>query len=347
MPIDKQLQKFFEIAIEKKASDIHLIAGEKPILRIAAELAPLDFPVLEEDKLEKMIFSLLTEGQKEKFKNNLELDFAFSSNKERFRINLHWQRGLIGLSARLIPSKIPRAEDIGLNEFIVNLTRLSQGLVLVNGPSGCGKSTTLATMIDIINTERKLHIITIEDPIEFIYEKKKSIIEQRELGQDTLSFANGLKYVLRQDPNVILVGEMRDLETISATLTAAETGHLVFSTLHTFSAPESIERIIDLYPAHRQKQVLVQLSSTLKAVISQQLLPKVGGGMIAIREIMINTPAVANLIRQNKTAQLYSVIQTSGEEGMITMEGAIRKAWKEGLISEQVASNALSNIMKI
>jgi twitching motility protein PilT len=345
--IDKQIQKFLETAVQKKASDIHLIAGEKPTLRIAAELIPLEAPVLEESGLEKMIFSLLTKEQAERFKRELELDFAFSLGKERFRINLHWQKGMIGLSARLIPSKIPTAKDIGLEDVIVNLTRLSQGLVLVNGPSGCGKSTTLATMIDIINNERKLHIVTIEDPIEFIYEKKKSIIEQRELEQDTLSFANGLKYALRQDPNVILVGEMRDLDTISATLTAAETGHLVFSTLHTFSAPESIERIIDLYPAHRQRQVLVQLASTLRAVISQQLLPKKGGGLTAVREIMINNPAVSNLIRQNKTAQLSSVIQTGGDEGMISMEGAIRKARENGLITDEVGSNALGNIMKI
>ncbi len=346
--MDKQLKKFFDLAVDKKASDIHLVAGEVPTLRISAELRPLDFPILENNNLKKMVYSLLSPEQIEKFETQLELDFAFNLAKDRFRVNLHWQSGLIALSARLIPSKIPSAKEIGLNDPVVNLTRLNQGLVLVNGPSGCGKSTTLATMINIINNERKLHVITIEDPIEFVYEKKKSIIEQREIGQDTLSFANGLKYALRQDPNVIMVGEMRDLDTISATLTAAETGHLVFSTLHTFSAPESIERIIDLYPAHRQRQVLVQLASTLRAVISQQLLPQTAGGLIAIREIMINTPAVANLIRQNKTAQLYSVIQTGAEEGMVTMEGAIKKIWQEeGIISDAVASNALNNIMKI
>jgi twitching motility protein PilT len=347
MPIEKGIKKYFETAIRKGASDIHLVAGEKPTLRISGELMPIDSSVLNGETLKKMIYSLLAKKDIDKLEEDLELDLGFEFNKARFRINVHWQKSQIGLAARLIPSKIPAPDEITLDDTIVNLTRLSQGLVILNGPSGCGKSTTLATMIDVINNNRKLHIVTIEDPIEFVYEKKQSIIEQREIGQDTLSFANGLKYVLRQDPNVILVGEMRDLDTISSTLTAAETGHLVFSTLHTWSAPESIERIIDLYPAYRQRQVLVQLASSLRAVISQQLLPRKGGGQIAVREIMLATPAVSNLIRQNKTAQLYSVIQTSAEEGMISMENAIKQALADDLITEEVANNALNNIMKI
>jgi twitching motility protein PilT len=345
--IDKQIQKFLETAIEKKASDIHLIAGEAPTIRVNAELIPIGTSALTNTELKKMVYTLISKEQAEKFEKDLEFDFALGLGKNRFRINLHWQRGEIGLAARVIPSKIPTVEEIGLDEKLVNLTRLGQGLVIVNGPTGNGKSTTLASMINTINTERKLHVITIEDPVEFVYEKKKSLIEQRELGLDTHSFAGALKYALRQDPNVILVGEMRDFDTIAATLTAAETGHLVFSTLHTYSAPETIQRIIDMYPPNQQREVLVQLASTLRAVISQQLLPKKGGGMIAVREIMVNTPAVANLIRQNKTAQLYSVMQTSREDGMITMEGAVRQAWQDGKITEEGANRALSNTMKI
>ena len=320
-----QIKDFFEATIDNKASDLHLVVGEKPSLRIDGELEPLDLPELKQEELKKILYNFLSEDQIKRFEKDWELDFAYEvTEKGRFRINLHKQRGEFGVAARFIPLQIPKPEEIGLDETLVNLARLHQGLVLVTGVTGSGKSTTLASLINVINKERKTHIITLEDPIEFAYDRgEKGLVEQRQIGTDTHSFNSALKYVLRQDPDVILVGEMRDLETISATLTAAETGHLVFSTLHTSGAAETVERIVDVFPSYKQKQILLQLASSLRAVISQELLPKVGGGRIAAREVLVNNPAVANLIRQNKIPQIASVIQTSSATGMITMEKAI------------------------
>lgn len=318
---------------------MHLVAGSVPALRIDGELARLDQGVIKDSDLKEAIFSLIDKRTKERFKRKRELDFSKEFFGCRFRVNLHYQEGKVGLTARFVSKTVPKPEEIEFNETMNQLTRLSDGLVLVTGPSGCGKSTTLAAMVDVINKERKAHIITIEDPIEYLFEEKQSIIEQREVGYDTKTFANALKYALRQDPNVIMVGEMRDIETIAAALTAAETGHLVISTLHTITAPEAVARIVDVFPVHHQQQILFQLSSVLRAVISQQLLPRATGGRIVAREIMINNRAVANLIRRNQLEQIYSVLQTGQKEGMITMNKAIDNLFKKGLITEETVKN--------
>lgn len=332
------IQSYFKEAIDKKASDLHLVGGSIPALRIDRELIKLNHGVIDNGELKKAIYSLIDKKTQERFKRKREMDISKEFFGARFRVNLHYQEGKIALTARLVPTFVPKPDEIGFNEIIYRLTHLQDGLILVTGPSGSGKSTTLASMINIINEERGSHIITIEDPIEFMFEEKQSIIEQRELGYDTKSFASALKYALRQDPNVIMVGEMRDLETISAALTAAETGHLVISTLHTATAAETISRIIDMYPAHQHQQILNQLSYILRAVIAQQLLPKSGGGLIVAREILINNMASANLIKTNQLGQLNTVIQTGQKEGMISMNKAIDNLYSKGLISEMTAN---------
>jgi twitching motility protein PilT len=295
-------------------------------------------------ELREAVYGLLTDPLKERFERNFDVDFSHEFFGERFRINLHRQEGNIGLAARLIPSVIPRPEELGFNETIYNFTHLHDGLILVVGPTGSGKSTTLAGMLDIINQERRAHIVTIEDPIEYLFKEKQSIIEQRELDQDTTSFASALKYALRQDPNVIMVGEMRDLETISAALTAAETGHLVISTLHTATAMETIERIVDVFPENQQKQIITLLSTTLRVVIAQQLLPKIGGGRVAAREIMVNNRAISNLIQTGKWKQIESVIQTNRKEGMMTMDKSIQALQLQGLITKDTARNRTRDV---
>lgn len=333
------ISNYFKQAIEQGASDLHLAAGSVPALRISGELIKFNEEIIKDRDLKEGVYSLIDKKTQERLRRKRELDISKEFFGSRFRVNLHYQEGKIGLTARLITKEIPEPDAIDINEVIYKLTHLNDGLILVTGPSGSGKSTTLASMLNLINKERRAHIITIEDPIEYMFEEKQSIIEQRELGHDTKSFASALKYALRQDPNVIMVGEMRDLETISASITAAETGHLVLSTLHTSTAPETIERIVDIFPAHRQQQILNQLASVLRAVIGQQLLPKVGGGRVVAREIMINNRAVANLIRRNQLEQIHSVIQTSHKEGMITMNKYIDNLLERGIITESVAKN--------
>jgi twitching motility protein PilT len=327
-------QDYFKQAIDKGASDLHLVAGNKPALRVDGELIFIGEEPIEQKFLESSLVLILDANRTKAFNTNRELDFSIEIFGQRFRINLHFQSGEIGMSARYIKGKIPTPEEMNFTEAMVRMTQLKDGLILVTGPSGCGKSTTLATMVDMINQDRTSHIVTVEDPIEYIFQDKKSIVEQREVGYDTLTFANALKYVLRQDPNVIMIGEMRDSETIEAALTAAETGHLVISTLHTNSAPESISRIVDSFPSHRRQQVLVQLSIVLRGVISQQLIPKVGGGLVAAREIMINNPAVSNLINENKIAQLNTTISTNQQLGMMTMNKSLENLAKDGLIDD-------------
>jgi twitching motility protein PilT len=333
------ISSYFKQAIEQNASDLHLAAGSIPALRIGGELVKLNHGIVKNEDLEQAITSLIDKKTMEKFARHRELDFSQEFFGSRFRINLHYQEGKIGLTARLVPKTIPGPEELFFDEIIYKLTHLKDGLILVTGPSGSGKSTTLACMINIINKERRANIITIEDPIEYLFTEEQSIIEQRELGHDTMSYASALKYALRQDPNIIMLGEMRDQETIAAALTAAETGHLVISTLHTSTAPETISRIVDVFPAHQQQQILNQLASTLRAVIAQQLLPKIGGGRVAAREILINNSAAANLIRRNQIGQIYSVIQTSHKDGMITMNKAVDELLAQGLISDDVARN--------
>jgi len=326
------IKTYFESAIKNDASDLHLVAGEKPMIRIQGELKDLADSALPEKELQAAIFSILTPSQKTRFEEELELDMAYEVEGVRFRVNVHQQEGKIGLAARLIPKEIPNMDDLRFEPALREFSNLLDGLVLIVGPTGHGKSTTLATIIEEINKTRKTHIITAEDPIEFLFREKNSLIEQREVGVDTKSFANALKHILRQDPNVILVGEMRDPETIAMVLTAAETGHLVFSTLHPFCAAEAVERIVDVFEGAKQQQILIQLSSVLRGVVSQQLLPGKKGGRVAAREILINTPAVANLIKENNIAQIKSAIQTGGKDGMITMENSLKQLEKEGLI---------------
>lgn len=338
------IKELFRTAAERKASDLHLVVGLPPILRIDGNLKFLEKKnKITRREMEQMIFSLLNEKQKERFISGRELDLGLEIDGFRFRVNLHFEKGNIGLVARVISDKIPTLEEINMPKVVYNLLELEQGLIILTGPTGCGKSTSLAAMINYINKNRFCNIITLEDPIEFVFQPKKSIIIQRELGVDMLSFASGLKHALRQDPNVIMVGEMRDLETIATTITLAETGHLVLATLHTYSAAQTIDRIIDIFPSHQQNQVRMQVSMTLVSVISQRLLNKEGGGRVAAREIMINTPAVANLIRENKIAQIKNVIETSAKEGMITMDQDLQKLYKAKIISKEVAQAHMNN----
>jgi len=336
---DVKIKKLLEIAVKNKASDLHLMAEKPPILRIDGDLMPIRGEnVLNDSELESLVFSLLSPTKKKYFEEKLEMDLSFDISKlARFRINLFYEKGHVALAARVIPHQVPKMEDILMPESVYKLLNLNQGLILVTGPTGCGKSTSLAAMIDEINSERSVHIITLEDPIEFIFESKKSIMVQRELGHDMISFTDGLKHIVRQDPDVIMVGEMRDLETIGTAITLAETGHLILATLHTQSAAQTIDRVIDVFPPYQQAQVRIQLSMTLKAVISQRLLERKDGGRIAAREILINNAAVANLIRENKIAQLQTVLQTSAKEGMITIDQDIKRLYKEGLVAKEAA----------
>lgn len=339
------IEKLFSTATKKNASDLHLQVGLKPILRINDELHPIDSESEITDKhMEDVLETILAPEQKEKFDTNKDIDVSYEiEDGTRFRINIHVARDHIGLVARVVPVTIPTMEDVNLPEVVHNFVSMDQGLVLVTGPTGSGKSTSLAAMINAINTERNVSIVTLEDPIEFLHPQKKSIIKQRQLGTDMVSFASGLKHVLRQDPDVILVGEMRDLETIAATITLAETGHLVLATLHTLNAAQTIDRIIDVFPPHQQPQVKLQLSMSLSGVISQRLLPKADGGLIAAREVMTNTPAIANLIRENKVAQIKTVIQTSAGEGMVTMDQDIKRLVKEGVVTKEIAQQHMLN----
>ncbi|MEK9130093.1 MAG: type IV pilus twitching motility protein PilT [Patescibacteria group bacterium] len=340
------INDLLQITCESNASDLHLIVGQPPVVRINGELKRLENQmVLEKKGIEELIFSLLTPVQKEKFFAERELDISYGINKiGRFRINLHFEKNNIGLAARVIPNKIPTMEDILMPPITYELTRSSKGLILITGPTGCGKSTTLAAMVDLINSERTCNIITLEDPIEFLFESKKSLIRQRQLGTDMLSFNTALKHTLRQDPDIIMVGEMRDLETIAATITLAETGHLVLGTLHTYNAAQTVDRIIDIFPPYQQGQIRTQLSMVLTAVISQQLLPTLNkNGQISAREILINTPAIANLIRENKIAQIKTVIQTGMRDQMISMDQDLKRLYKEGLISKENAQIRMEN----
>jgi twitching motility protein PilT len=308
--------------------------GSPPILRIDGELVSTKNRELTPKDAERLIYSLLSEERKEDFQKQNELDFSFSAlGKWRFRGNVHKQRGFLALALRIIPEKIPTVEELGLPPAVYELASRRQGLVLVTGPAGCGKSTTQAAMIDFINSERACHIITIEDPVEYLHKNKKGIIKQREVGSDTHSFSQALRYVLRQDPDVILIGEMRDLETISTAVTAAETGHLVLATLHTMNAPQAVDRITDVFPGHEQQQIRLQLSITLQGVIAQQLLPRTEekGRVVAV-EIMLATAAIRNLIRENRTAQIYSNIALGAKYGMQTMEQALEELYRKGII---------------
>jgi twitching motility protein PilT len=340
------IRELLEMTVAREGSDLHLTVGVPPTIRLYGELVPLgDFPPLTKENTRDLAFAMLSPEQQEKFEKELELDFSYNvENVARFRVNLYWQKEAVGAAIRVIPTIIPSPEEIGLTPEVVNLANLRNGLILVTGPTGTGKSTTLAALIDKINRESAKHILTIEDPIEFVYTNKMSIINQREVGAHTWSFANALKHALRQDPDVILVGEMRDLETIAATLTIAETGHLAFATLHTNDAPQTIDRIIDVFPPHQQQQIRTVLAAVLRAVICQQLIPRRDGlGRVVAREILLCTPAIANLIRDGRTPQIYSEIQTGASKGMRTMEADVKKLLAEGLITPEAAARAVSH----
>ncbi|MDR6549670.1 type IV pilus twitching motility protein PilT [Paenibacillus qinlingensis] len=328
-------------AHESKSSDLHLSVGSPPVLRVHGTLQLLGQTALTADETRSMAESLLSAAQIERFQEAGEIDFSYElEGCSRFRINAYRQRGRVSVAIRTIPTAIPSLEQLQLPSIISTLALKPQGLVLVTGPTGSGKSSTLAAMINYINRKEKKHIVTLEDPIEFLHTHASSIIDQREVGSDTQSFSNGLRAALRQDPDVILVGEMRDLETIAPAVTAAETGHLVFATLHTSDAPQTIDRIIDAFPAHQQGQIRVQLAAVLVAVISQRLFPKPGGqGRSCATEIMINTPAVGNLIRSEKIHQIKSVMQTGKNQGMHTLEMAIKEQMQQGLI-DPIAARA-------
>lgn len=339
------IKELFNAAVKKEASDLHLVVGLPPVLRIDGELVYIEGekPIAQKT-MEQMVFSILTDEQKQRLISTRELDISHESeNKSRFRVNLLYEKNNIGLVARVISDKMPTLEEIGMPEVVYQLLGLKQGLILITGPTGCGKSTTLAAMVNYINNNRCCHIITLEDPIEYLFKPKKSVIIQRQLGSDIQTFSNGLKHVLRQDPDVVMVGEMRDLETVATTITLAETGHLVLATLHTYSAAQTVDRIIDIFPSHQQNQVRLQLSMVLASVISQRLLPKIQGGRAAAREILLNTSAVANLIRENKIAQIRTVIETSIKDGMISMDQDLKRLYDNEIVSKEVAQAQMEN----
>lgn len=343
---NRNIESLFKIAAESKASDLHLLADQPPLLRINGVLAPiLEQPPVSKAEMKPLIFSILNKEQQNKLETQKELDLSYElPGVSRYRVNIHYEKENLGLVARVVTNHIPTMEELAMPDIVYELARLKQGLILVTGPTGSGKSTSLAAMIDFINRERSSHIITLEDPIEYLFSCQKSYIRQRQLSTDFLSFADALKHVVRQDPNVIMVGEMRDLETIAAAITVAETGHLVFATLHTLNAAQTIDRIIDVFPPHQQEQIRLQLALELRGVISQQLIPRADGkGRVAAREIMLNTPAVSNLIRENKVAQLKSVIQTCAKEGMTTLEQDLKRLNKAGIISAETYEAYLAN----
>lgn len=341
-----ELFDLIKIGTEKNASDIHLTVGVPPIFRINGSLIKYGEEVLRPEDTKKLVQEILNERQFEELNRNGEIDTSFSSpGVGRFRVNAYKQRGSFGAALRIIPLKIPTMEELRLPKVASDLARQPRGLVLVTGPTGSGKSTTLASMIDLINHERSCHILTLEDPIEYLHKHDKSIVNQREIGSDSHSFSNALRAALRQDPDVILVGEMRDLETIGIALTAAETGHLVFSTLHTLGAAKTIDRIIDVFPPHQQQQIRIQFASTIQGIISQQLLQKTdGSGRVAAFEVMIATPAIRNLIREEKSYQIDTAIQTGAKYGMETMDNSILEYYKKGMISRETALNQAFNV---
>jgi twitching motility protein PilT len=322
-----------------KASDLHLTAGSPPMVRQKGRLGALDYPALTSQQTREIIYSILTNDQRKKLENDWQIDFAYSiPGQGRFRVNAYFQRASLGAAFRLIPDEMPMLDELGLPPVLRDFTKKPRGFVLVTGPTGSGKSTTLAAMLDVINKERHEHIMTIEDPIEFLHRHQNCIVNQRELGSDAQSFGLGLKAALRQDPDVILVGEMRDLDTIATALTAAETGHLVFATLHTQDTAQTVDRIVDVFPPAQQHQVRVQLSVSLQGIVTQQLLPTADGqGRVCATEILVPTPAVRNLIREGKTHQIYSALQTGGAHGMQTMDAALADLVRRNKITRELA----------
>lgn len=334
-----EIRELLMLVKEKGASDLHLTENEPPVLRIDGALQRINKEPLTKDDLKRLIYSVLTDLQKAEFERELELDLSLAlPDLDRYRVNVHMQKGSVEAALRRVPLEIPSIEGLRLPAIMEALARKPNGLVLVTGPTGVGKTTTLAAMVDLINRERESLIISIEDPIEFIHDNKKSIVKQREVFSDTKSFANALRHALREDPNVIVVGEMRDLETISTTLTAAETGHLVLATLHTPNAPQTIQRIIDVFPPNQQTQVKLQLADCLQAVMSQLLVPHISGkGRVLATEIMVATPGIRNLIREQEIEQIPTLMQTGAQFGMRTMDKSLKELFQNNLISLEAA----------
>ncbi|MFL5823344.1 MAG: type IV pilus twitching motility protein PilT [Solirubrobacteraceae bacterium] len=335
---------------DRRASDLHLTAGAPPMVRVRGRLTPVDgYPVLTPTDTREIVYSILSSPQRQKLENNWQLDFAYQiPGRSRFRVNAYFQRSALGAAFRLIPFEIVPLENLGLPPAVAEFANRPRGLVLVTGPTGSGKSTTLASLIDVINSTREEHIMTIEDPIEFLHQHKKCIVNQRELGSDATGFGEALKAALRQDPDVILVGEMRDLETISTAITAAETGHLVFATLHTQDAPQTIDRIVDVFPSAQQGQIRAQLAVALQGIMTQTLLPTAdGSGRCCAAEILVPTPAVRNLIREAKSHQIYSVLQTGASFGMQTMDASLAQLARAGKITRQLAESRAHSVEEL
>lgn len=331
---DVHIDELLIECVERKGSDLHITANLPPTARIDGELVCFSYQPLESRQTQRLVYDILSDSNVQKFEETRELDFSHSiKGVGRFRVNVYMQRDSIAAAFRAIPTEIPSFETLRLPPIIREMAKRSSGLILVTGPTGSGKSTTIASMIDDINNSRRCHIMTIEDPIEYLHQHKVAMVNQREVHHDTMNFNNALRAVLREDPDVILVGEMRDLETITAALTLAETGHLVFGTLHTRNAPQTIDRVVDVFPPDQQEQIRVLLGNVLEGVVAQQLLPKLGGGRIAAIEVMLATPAIRNLIREGKTHQMYSVLETSSQQGMQTMDRSLQELYKNGYVS--------------
>ena len=338
-----QIEELLELTVDSNASDLHISAGLPPIIRVDGELLKTQLPALSDSEVQQIIFSMLTNEQRREVEQNLELDCSLGIHGlGRFRVNVYKEQGSYAAAMRTIATETPTIDQLGLPSVVKEMADKHRGLILTVGPTGSGKSTTLSAMVDYINSNKSVHILTIEDPVEFVHKSKKSIVHQRELGADTKSFANALKSALREDPDVILVGELRDLETIQLAITAAETGHLVLGTLHTSSAAQTIDRIIDVFPEGQQQQIRTQLSVSLIAVFAQTLLPKIDAsgnrsGRILAQEIMVVNPAISNLIREGKGAQIYSAMQTGSQFGMITLESALKNLYDRRLITYEDA----------
>ena len=334
--------------VNRGASDIHLMAKSPPLFRVDGKLEATSLEILTPDETKKLIYAVLNDQQKQQFETELELDFSFTVPElGRFRVNVHRQRGSVEAALRIVPSRIPTLPELGLPSIVEEIVRRPSGLVLVTGAVGMGKTTTLAAMVDLLNQEKQYLIISVEDPIEYVHTNRRSAVKQREVTSDTKSFASALKHILRQDPNVVVIGEMRDLETIATALTAAETGHLVLATLHTQEASQTVDRIIDVFAPQQQQQIRIQLASTLQAVISQQLLPMAKGrGRVLACEVMIATPAIRHLIREKETEQIPTLIQTGSQHGMQSMDRSLKELYRRGLVSLEMVRDRVKDLQE-